>query len=377
MPFRLTRCASGNGVDARGLDGHRAVEVDRERPQAALGDELVDQEDHLLRAAHREGRDQQHAAARERARQHALELLQQRHRGVRAGCRRCSPPPCSRPRGAGSGSFASTASKRPTSPLNSTRIALRPAARAGPPTPRRAGGPRRGSVNATLGREQAGVCPSGDRLEQLEARRHVRRVEQRQRRLVLASGPCGSGSPRPLAAGARRPSAASRPARAWPGVQKIAPAEALLDEPRHAADVVEVGVGQDQARRPPPGRTAGSAQLRRRSAFSPWNIPQSTSSRVPPASTQVLRAGHGARGAEEAEPRHVRPRGDAGEHLAQHRLQDAAVAVVVDLHRRVEPRRGRERAARAVARRATSTVTSWRGRSSPARPRDRRAARGR
>ena len=55
-----------------------------EGAQAALGDELVDEVDDLLRAPHREGGDEQHAAAGEGALQHAFELLVDRHRGVRA-----------------------------------------------------------------------------------------------------------------------------------------------------------------------------------------------------------------------------------------------------------------------------------------------------
>src|SRR5262245_59427408 len=97
---------------------------------------------------------------------------------------------------------------------------------------------------------------------------------------------------------------------------------------------------------------SGWFQLRWRSALSPWNIPESTSTRRPPASSRYW------------EPVTVRaaPRkvslamalglallGHALRHqLAQHGLQDAAVAVVIDLDRRVEPRGHHQRSARAV-----------------------------
>ena len=71
-------------VDARRVDRHRAVDVDRERPHPALRHQLVHQPDHLLRPAHRERRDQQHAAAREGALEDALELVEHRQRRVRA-----------------------------------------------------------------------------------------------------------------------------------------------------------------------------------------------------------------------------------------------------------------------------------------------------
>ena len=62
-------------------------------------------------------------------------------------------------------------------------------------------------------------------------------------------------------------------------------AEPLADHPRHAA-VVDVGVGQQPASIPP-RLTGGSSQLRSVKSRS-WYMPQSTSSRAPPASSKCL-----------------------------------------------------------------------------------------
>src|SRR5512135_3631636 len=104
------------------------------------------------------------------------------------------------------------------------------------------------------------------------------------------------------------------------------------------------------------GSNGGSAQLRSRRAFSPWYMPESTSARRPAASTRycdpvtvfaaprklILAIDHQG----------YQPGAGAGssalQHLAQHRLQDAAVRVVADLDRGVEPGDHREAAPAAV-----------------------------
>ena len=96
------------------------------RDAGALGHQRVHQDDHLLRAPHRERGDDHDAAARERARA-APPAADRRPAPPRAcGCRTCSPPRGSRPARASSGSLASTVSKRPTSPLKSTRVCRPP-----------------------------------------------------------------------------------------------------------------------------------------------------------------------------------------------------------------------------------------------------------
>ena len=92
------RALGVGGVDARGVDRHRAVDVDREGAHPARGHELVHQEDHLLGAAHGEGGDQEHPAAGEGLLEDALELVEHRQRRRACGCRRCSRSPGSRRR---------------------------------------------------------------------------------------------------------------------------------------------------------------------------------------------------------------------------------------------------------------------------------------
>ena len=71
-------------VDPRGLDGHGAVQVDGEGPHASLLDQRVHEHQHLLGAPDGEGRDDQDAAAVERAQEHALQLVQDGDGRVRA-----------------------------------------------------------------------------------------------------------------------------------------------------------------------------------------------------------------------------------------------------------------------------------------------------
>src|SRR5262245_31296308 len=96
---------------------------------------------------------------------------------------------------------------------------------------------------------------------------------------------------------------------------------------------------------------SGAVQLRRRSALSPWNRPESTSTRRPPASTRycepvTVRAAPRKVSRGMARRPRLAPR--LADQLAQHGLEDAAVPEVVDLDDRVEPRGEGERRARAV-----------------------------
>src|SRR5262245_18299718 len=91
------------------------------------------------------------------------------------------------------------------------------------------------------------------------------------------------------------------------------------------------------------GSKGGSDQLRWRRALSPWNIPLSIRIRSPPASSRNCEPVTVC-----AAPRKVRRANSALEQLSQHGLEDAAVAVVVHLHRGVEPGDGGEGPAAAV-----------------------------
>ena len=89
------------------------------------------------------------------------------------------------------------------------------------------------------------------------------------------------------------------------GVQKISAGEALLHEPRHAPDVVEVGVGEDERadRRRVEGRLRPVAQAQRLLALEHPAVDQHPlASRL----EEVLRPGDRLRRAQECQPRHER-----------------------------------------------------------------------
>src|SRR5687768_9323789 len=87
------------------------------------------------------------------------------------------------------------------------------------------------------------------------------------------------------------------------------------------------------------GSNGGAFQFSWRRSRGPWNMPLSTSSRSSPVSTRYCEPV-----TVRAAPRKVSRATNALlsgvllDELAQHRRQDAAVAVVVDLHGRVEAR---------------------------------------
>ena len=70
-------------------------------------------------------------------------------------------------------------------------------------------------------------------------------------------------------------------------MQNTRPVEALRDQPRQVADVIEVGVREDDGV-DGRGRDGNGSQFRSRSSFKPWNSPQSTSTRLSPCSTRYF-----------------------------------------------------------------------------------------
>ena len=228
-------------VDPGGVDRHRAVDVDGERPQPALGHQLVHQVDHLLGPAHREGGDHQDAAPRERLLEDALQLVEDRQCRVR-------PVPVGALHhqvvglGRGLGVLRQDG-------VEASHVAAEEDARLPAVLPDR-------DVRGSGAEEVPGVAvgerervvhllrpAQGQGQEEPHRRLNVRLVEERQRGLVLGE---------PLAVqvlgvfllqvgGVEEEDLGQvlRGRRAVDGT-----AEALLDQAGHAADVVEVGVGE-------------------------------------------------------------------------------------------------------------------------------------
>ena len=229
MPFRLTPVRVGvRRVDARGVDRHRAVEVDRGTGAAALGHQLVHQADHLLRPSHREGGDEQHAAAGEGARRARPRAGPHRDRGVRAvavGALDHQVVGVGRELGVAG---PARSSKRPTSPLKSTRVRCPSSLHASASTeaaPSRWPASRKRKENAGADRAALGRAARSRTASGLPRRPRRRRAAAP---AGAASGPCGSGSRRPLPAGAPRPSAGPRPARAWAACSRSRPRKPCL-----------------------------------------------------------------------------------------------------------------------------------------------------
>ena len=213
--------------------------------------------------------------------------------------------------------------------------------------------------------ESRALLVQGHRLEQRQALLHVGAVEERQRRLV----------PRQALAvevvrvlflqvgGVLR--AAPRPARAWAACRRRARGSPACTR-RGTRPMWSMWVCVSTRHRTDARVERRGVQLRWRSvARRPGTSRSPPAAASSPASTQVLRAGHGR-----AAPRKVsRAKVSGPDSILRSTVwQDAAVAVVVDLDRRVEAGDGGEGRPRLPSARSTSTVTSCRGVSSPARP---------
>ena len=230
-------------VDPGGVDGHGAVEVDREGSHAPLGHDLVHQVDHLLGAAHREGGDHEHAAPGEGALEHRFELLVHVHRGMGAvavGALRDHVVGLR----AGLGVLGEHRFVAADVAAEDHARGLAPLAH------RHLHEGRAQQVAGVAVAEGEGVAhrlvlPEGHHPEELQARLHVGGVVEGQGGLVLGEllavqvlgvlhlqvGGVHEQDLREVAGGR--------------GAEDVAP-EALLDQPRHAPDVVDVGVGEDE-----------------------------------------------------------------------------------------------------------------------------------
>ncbi len=290
-------------VDAQRGQRHRAVDEDRQPRDAAGFGQRAQLEQHDLGAVHGERGDHDHAAARRRLAHRRGQLAPARRPRRARDRRRSTRSASSRRRAPAREGAAAGAPVRPRSPLT---------------TRRRSGGPSSSSVTDAAPR----MCParvSARRTpgaissvapvrERLDHRRRLRpsssRVERqrgvvlrearavREARVLLLEAPAvGQHDRRQLGGSARREHGAAEA-----GAHQRAAGSRSGPRARASA----------RRRARLSGRTGNGSQLRRRSAFSPWNRPQSTSTCARGVVTQEAAPRHGAGRAEEAQRRACR-----------------------------------------------------------------------